>query len=92
MKNIQDGKIEERKTDGFFLAIGHSPNTAFLKGQLKTDQQGYLVTKNGHPDTEIAGIFACGDVQDHYYRQAITAAGSGCMAAIRAERFLEENS
>lgn len=78
--------------DGFFLGIGHTPNTAFLDGQIKTDEQGYIVPTNApHPDTNVTGVFACGDVQDHYYRQAISAAGSGCEAAIRAERFLEEN-
>ncbi len=81
----------DRTTDGFFLGIGHEPNTKFLKGQLELNNEGYIITKNGHPDTSIMGVFACGDVQDHYYRQAISAAGSGCEAAIRAERFLEEN-
>lgn len=79
----------ERKTDGFFLGIGHEPNTKFLKGQLALDEHGYIKTKGEHPDTSVAGVFACGDVQDPYYRQAISAAGSGCQAAIRAERFLE---
>ncbi len=90
--NNKTNQITTRETDGFFLAIGHSPNTAFLKGQLNLDKQGYIITKGNHPDTNVEGVFACGDVQDSYYRQAISAAGSGCMAAIRAERFLEENS
>lgn len=91
VKNNQTGESYERETDGFFLAIGHKPNTGFLGGQIDTDEQGYIVPKNSpHPDTNIPGVFACGDVQDHYYRQAISAAGTGCMAAIRAERFLED--
>ncbi len=91
VKDNQTGKITERKTDGFFLGIGHQPNTQFLDNQIKTDEQGYIIPSSApHPDTDIPGVFACGDVQDHYYRQAISAAGSGCMAAIRAERFLEE--
>ena len=93
VKNNKTGEFEERKTDGFFVAIGHTPNTAFLEGQIKTDENGYIIPPNPpHPDTNIEGVFACGDVQDHYYRQAISAAGTGCMAAIRAERFLSENS
>lgn len=93
VKNTQTGEVSERATDGFFLAIGHKPNTDFLGGQITTDEQGYIVPTNApHPDTNVPGVFACGDVQDHYYRQAISAAGSGCMAAIRAERFLEDQN
>jgi thioredoxin reductase (NADPH) len=88
VENLKTGKKEDRVTDGLFYAIGHTPNTSFLKGQLTLDDHGFLLTKNG-PETNIPGVFACGDVQDSYYRQAITAAGSGCQAAIKAERFLE---
>ena len=88
VENLKTGKKEERATDGLFYAIGHTPNTSFLKGQIDCDEHGFIKTKNG-PETNIPGVFACGDVQDSYYRQAITAAGSGCQAAIKAERFLE---
>lgn len=87
--NNKTNEVTDRKTDGFFLGIGHEPNTKFLKGQLALDDHGYIKTMGGHPDTSVPGVFACGDVQDPYYRQAISAAGSGCQAAIRAERFLE---
>lgn len=88
VENLKTGTTEERLTDGLFYAIGHNPNTAFLKGQITVDEHGFILTKNG-PETNVPGVFACGDVQDSYYRQAITAAGSGCQAAIKAERFLE---
>ncbi len=88
VENLKTGEKQTRDTDGLFYGIGHTPNTSFLKGQLETDEHGFLKTKNG-PETNIPGVFACGDVQDSYYRQAITAAGSGCQAAIKAERFLE---
>lgn len=87
--NSESQQTTDRPTDGFFLAIGHTPNTSFLNGQVELDAHGFIKTQGGHPDTNIPGVFACGDVQDSYYRQAISAAGSGCMAAIRAERFLE---
>jgi thioredoxin reductase (NADPH) len=88
VENLKTGAKQERQTDGLFYAIGHQPNTSFLKGQITLDDHGFIKTQNG-PDTNIPGVFACGDVQDSYYRQAITAAGSGCQAAIKAERFLE---
>jgi thioredoxin reductase (NADPH) len=88
VENLKTGAVQERDTDGLFYAIGHQPNTGFLKGQINLDEHGFIKTKSG-PETNIAGVFACGDVQDSYYRQAITAAGSGCQAAIKAERFLE---
>ena len=88
VENLKTGVKQKRDTDGLFYAIGHTPNTGFLKGQINLDQHGFINTQNG-PETNIPGVFACGDVQDSYYRQAITAAGSGCQAAIKAERFLE---
>ena len=89
-KNIKTGKSEDFKTNGLFIAIGHEPNSKLFAGQLDLDPTGYILTHDGSK-TNIAGVFACGDVQDHVYRQAITAAGTGCMAAIDAERFLENH-
>lgn len=88
-KDTQNGETREETCDGVFMAIGHKPNTDLFGDYLDSDQSGYLVTKNGSTATNIEGVFACGDVQDHVYRQAVTAAGSGCMSAIDAERYLE---
>lgn len=88
LKNLQSGHSTSRQAAGVFFAIGHLPNTAFLNNQLPTNDQGYLIVKPGTSYTSIEGIFAAGDVQDPVYRQAVTAAGSGCMAAIDAERWL----
>jgi thioredoxin reductase (NADPH) len=89
VKNNETGKEELIETDGIFIAIGHKPNTEFLDGQIQLDEMGYIQVKTGTTQTNIPGVFACGDVQDHIYRQAITAAGTGCMAALDCERFLE---
>ncbi len=89
LRDVTTGAVTEMKVDGLFVAIGHKPNTEFLKGQLATDAKGYLQVKPGTSVTNVEGVFAAGDVQDSVYRQAVTAAGSGCMAAIDAERWLE---
>ena len=89
LRDTQTGALEEMPIDGLFVAIGHSPNTAFLKGAIPLDDKGYLRVEPGSTRTVIPGVFAAGDVQDSVYRQAVTAAGSGCMAAIDAERWLE---
>ncbi len=86
--NTDTGKTSTLAIDGLFIGIGHEPNTKIYKGQLDLNESGYLITKNGGK-TNVEGVFAAGDVQDHLYRQAVTAAGSGCMAAIDAEKFLE---
>lgn len=91
VKNNETGEEEMIEADGIFVAIGHTPNTAFLKGKIKTDDVGYIQVKPGTTETNIPGVYACGDVQDNKYRQAITAAGTGCMAALDTERYLENN-
>ncbi|MAR15473.1 MAG: thioredoxin-disulfide reductase [Candidatus Marinimicrobia bacterium] len=88
LKN-KEGKLVDFNCDGLFLAIGHRPNSDFLNNQLETDEVGYIITKPDSTETSIKGVFACGDIQDTVYRQAITAAGSGCMSAIEVEKFLE---
>jgi len=88
LKNLETGTVWEQEVDGFFVAIGHIPNTAIFKGQIDTDADGYIVSKGG-ARTNIPGVFHAGDVQDRLYRQAITASAAGCMAAMEAERFLE---
>lgn len=92
VRNNETGEEEILETDGIFVAIGHKPNTAFLEGQIDTDELGYIRVKPGTTETNIPGVFACGDVQDSKYRQAVTAAGSGCMAALDCEKFLEGQS
>ena len=87
-RNIKTGEDRVLDVTGFFVAIGHSPNTDVFKGHIGLNEMGYIITVPGSTRTNIEGIFAAGDVQDHYYRQAVTAAGTGCMAAIEAERFL----
>lgn len=90
VKDVNTGELTRLEVTGLFVAIGHTPNTWLFEGQLDMEESGYLVTGPGTA-TNIEGVFACGDVQDHTYRQAITAAGSGCMAAIDTERWLEAN-
>jgi thioredoxin reductase (NADPH) len=88
LRDVQTNEVSTLPVDGVFVAIGHEPNTKIFRDKLAMDENGYLITHDGSK-TNIAGVFAAGDVQDHHYRQAITAAGSGCMAAIDAEKFLE---
>jgi thioredoxin reductase (NADPH) len=89
LRDLNTDKVRDFPTSAMFLGIGHIPNTRMFEGQLETDEDGYLVTTN-NVFTRVPGVYACGDVQDRRYRQAITAAGTGCMAALEAERFLEK--
>src|SRR5690606_5108144 len=86
--NNQTKNLQDLDVTGFFVAIGHKPNTELFQGILDMDETGYLITKADSTATNIPGVFACGDVQDHVFRQAITAAGTGCMSALEAERYL----
>ena len=88
LKNVKTGALSELKVDGVFIAIGHSPNTEMFKGQIELDSENYIITKAGTTQTNVPGVFAAGDVQDKIFRQAVTAAGTGCMSALEAERFL----
>ena len=91
IENVKTGAKSLIEAGGLFYAIGHIPNTAFLGGQIQLDETGYVVTRPGTTQTSVAGVFAAGDVQDRVWRQAVTAAGTGCMAALEAERFLAEH-
>ena len=92
IKNVKDNKVKELKVDGLFIAIGHDPATSLFKDQLNMDKEGYLITKPDSTETNIPGVFAAGDVKDKIFRQAVTAAGMGCMSALEAEKYLSKSN
>ena len=92
LRNVQTAAVSDLAADGVFVAIGHTPNTSVFRGQLDLDDEGYVLTRPGTTQTNVPGVFAAGDVQDKQWRQAITAAGTGCIAALEAERFLTLNA
>ena len=92
IKNVKTNKVEELKIDGLFIAIGHDPATQLFKDQLNMDKEGYIITKPDSTQTNILGVFAAGDVKDKIFRQAVTAAGMGCMSALEAEKYLSSKN